>query len=110
MNIENIAGEEDYMIGYTFSMVRTQNVWYSMNCYDSSYLFGCDGLRNKQYCIFNKQYTQEEYEKIVPQIIAHMQTTGEWGEFFSPSISPFGYNETIAQDYFPESREIVNEK
>ena len=54
MNIENIAWEEDYMVGFTFSTVRTHHVWYSMNCYDSSYLFGCDGLRNKQYCIFNK--------------------------------------------------------
>lgn len=26
---------------------------------------------------------------------------GEWGEFFPASISPFGYNETVAQEYFP---------
>ena len=30
-----------------------------------------------------------------------MMRTGEWGEFFPSSISPFGYNETIAQEYFP---------
>ncbi|HNG97530.1 MAG TPA: hypothetical protein PLW93_04640, partial [Candidatus Absconditabacterales bacterium] len=64
-------------------------------------LFGCIGLRNKSYCIFNKQYTKEEYEKQVAKIIAHMQSTGERGEFFHPSLSPFGYNETVAQEYFP---------
>lgn len=37
--------------------------------------FGCVGLKQKQYCIFNKQYTKEEYEKLVPQIITHMQNT-----------------------------------
>jgi hypothetical protein len=30
-----------------------------------------------------------------------MQTTGERGEFFHPSLSPFGYNETVAQEYYP---------
>ena len=26
---------------------------------------------------------------------------GEWWEFFPASLSPFGYNETVAQEYFP---------
>ena len=30
-----------------------------------------------------------------------MKKTGEWGEFFPSSISPFGYNETVAMEYFP---------
>ncbi len=30
-----------------------------------------------------------------------MKSTGEWGEFFPLALSPFGYNETVAQDYFP---------
>jgi len=30
-----------------------------------------------------------------------MIETGEWGEFFHPSLSPFGYNETVAQEYYP---------
>ena len=30
-----------------------------------------------------------------------MQETGEWGEFFHPSLSPFGYNETVAMEYYP---------
>ena len=36
-----------------------------------------------------------------------MITTGEWGEFFPSSLSPFGYNETVAQEYFPMSREDI---
>jgi hypothetical protein len=80
-------------------------VFYSDNCSNSSNLFGCIGLRNKSYCIFNKQYTKEEYEKQVAKIIAHMQETWERGEFFHPSVSPFGYNETVAQEYFPLTRD-----
>jgi len=37
----------------------------------------------------------------LPLIIEHMKKTGEWGEFFPISLSPFAYNETTAQDYFP---------
>ena len=84
---------------------NASNTLYSFSCYNSSNLFGCYGLRNKQYCIFNKQYSKKEYEKLVPQIIEYMIETGEWGEFFSPSLSPFGYNETVAQEYFPLTKE-----
>ncbi|MDD5770427.1 MAG: hypothetical protein PHE25_05655 [Candidatus Gracilibacteria bacterium] len=84
---------------------NTNNALYSQICFNSSNLFGCIGLRNKSYCILNKQYTKEEYEKLVPKIIEHMMITGEWGEFFPSSISPFGYNETIAEEYFPISRD-----
>lgn len=74
-------------------------------------------LRNKEYCIFNKQFSKEEYERLVPLIIEHMAETflpdskehTEWGEFFPPSLSPFAYNETIAQDYFPLTNETKGE-
>jgi len=29
----------------------------------------------------------------------------EWGEFFPPSLSPFGYNETVAMEYYPLTKE-----
>jgi hypothetical protein len=58
-------------------------------------------MHNKQYCIFNKQYTKEAYEKLVPAIIEYMKKTKEWGEFFPISFSPFGYNKSSAQMYYP---------
>ncbi len=82
-----------------------ENVHDALYCYQcvngTGNCFGCVGLRHQKYCILNKQYTKEEYEELVPKIIAHMQRSGEWGEFFSPTISPFCYNETTAQDFFP---------
>ena len=74
-------------------------------CYDSNHLFGCMGLRNKSYCIFNKQYTQEEYETLVPQLIEKMKADGEWG-FFSPAAASFPYNDSLAMEYFPVSKVI----
>jgi len=86
------------------------NVYYSINCHGSHHLFGCYGLRNKEYCILNKKYTKEEYEALIPKIIQHMNDMPytdrkgriyKYGEFLPSEISPFAYNETIANDYFP---------
>jgi hypothetical protein len=65
------------------------------------------GLKKKQYCILNKQYTKEEYFALKEKIIEHMRKTNEYGEFFPSEICPFGYNETIAMDCFPASKEEV---
>jgi hypothetical protein len=71
---------------------------------NSEELFGCVGLKKEKYCVLNRKYSKEEYGALVPRIIQHMRDSGEWGEFFPPSLSPFGYNETIAQDYAPTTK------
>jgi len=106
---------------YMFSQVvkGSANISYSLNCTASQNLFGCTGLRSKQYCILNKQYTKEEYEALVPKIIAHMNEMPyvdkkgrvyKYGEFFPTELSPFAYNETIAQEYYPLARGQAMEK
>jgi hypothetical protein len=107
-----------YNVIFSLYIFNSQDVMYSEFCYNSKNLFGCSGLRKKQYCIFNKQYTKEEYEKLVPKIIEHMQKTTlrnggsltgssacEWGQYFPVKYSPFGYNETVAQEYLPLTKE-----
>lgn len=83
---------------------------YCDNCYTSQNLFGCVGLRKRQYCILNKQYTKEEYEKLVPKIIAHMKDMPyidkggrvyAFGEFFPSEFSASAYNTTPGYEYFP---------
>lgn len=80
---------------------------YCSTCSNCDHCFGCVGLKRKQFCILNKQYKKEEYEMLVPQIITTMRNTGEWGEFFPVTMSPFAYNETVAQEYFPLTKEEV---
>lgn len=91
----------------TYFVWYCDNVFYSMDCLNSTNLFGCVGLRNRNYCVFNKQYSREEYEKLVPKIIEHMGKTGEWGEYFPYDLAPCCYNETVAQEYFPLSKDEV---
>jgi len=89
---------------------------YSMFCQSCSNIFGCIGLRNKQYCIFNKQYTKEEYTALREKIIEHMDTMPyidpqenvyKYGEFFPPMMSPYAYNHSPAQEHFPKTKDQV---
>ncbi len=97
-------GSRVFYSRFTFS---SHDLSYSYNSNNSSYLFGCVGMRNKQYCILNKQYTKEEYEALIPKLIEHMSAMPyvdkagrvyKYGEFFPPELSPFTYNESIAQE------------
>lgn len=94
------------IIGTHYAGFNANDIYHSAYCWHScTHLFGCVNLRHKEYCILNKQYSKEEYLGLVPKIIAHMQNTGEWAEFFPPELSTFGYNETVANEYFPLTRE-----
>jgi hypothetical protein len=90
------------------------DVQYSYNCHNSSNLFGCVGVRDKRYCILNKQYSETEYKALVSRVIQHMKDKPyadkqgrvyAYGEFFPIEISPFAYNETLAQELYPLTRE-----
>ncbi|OGF91220.1 hypothetical protein A3H65_03970 [Candidatus Giovannonibacteria bacterium RIFCSPLOWO2_02_FULL_45_14] len=69
---------------------------YCGNCHD---VFGSIGLLNKSYCIFNKQYAEEEYWRVLDEIKKDMLLSGEYGEFFPPYISPFPYKISLAASY-----------
>jgi hypothetical protein len=98
---------------------NSHDVEYSYMCSGSSYLFGCVGLKKKQYCIFNKQYTKEEYLELREKIIKHMDEMPyiskggivyKYGEFFPTEFSPFAYNETISFEYFIMDKQQAQEK
>ncbi|MBI4137632.1 MAG: hypothetical protein HY472_00070 [Candidatus Sungbacteria bacterium] len=118
-----ICGEKSNSVKFSYNCwPADSNLEYSMFCGSSSDLFGCIGLRKKQYCILNKQYGREEYFGLREKIIRHMSEapyvsqlptpnsqlrtiTYRYGEFFPPEFSPFAYQDTVAHDFFPLSRE-----
>ncbi|MBI2889103.1 MAG: hypothetical protein HYY10_04230 [Candidatus Liptonbacteria bacterium] len=113
---------ESVNIGYQSSNIRfSTEIWdnaaditYSFNCHSSHDLFGCVGLRKKDYCILNKQYSKEDFEAISKKIIEQMKTMPyidgkgrkySYGEFFPADLHLFAYNETTAHEYFPLTKE-----
>jgi len=90
------------------------DVRYAFNCHNANFIFGGVGVRNKDYCILNKQYNKESFHALRAKIITQMKEMPYvdkkgrrygYGEFFPAEISPYAYNETIAQEYFPLSKE-----
>lgn len=89
--------------------------YYTTNCKN---IFGCVNLKRKNYCILNKEYNKEDYEILRAKIIEDMNNKPfidasgrvyKYGEFFPSEFSPFGYNETLANQYFPLNKdEIIN--
>lgn len=76
--------------------------------------FGCVNLKRKAYCILNKEYSKEEYEKLKAQIIEDMKKnpyvdklgrTFGYGEFFPLELSKFPYNKSNAMRFYPKTRE-----
>jgi len=115
----SLAADGGYMTKFFSHCRGNKNSELIHLCVNCSDCFGCIGLRSKQYCILNRQYTKEQYEELVPKIIKHMNDMPyidkkgrvyRYGEFFPSELSPFAYNETIAQEYFPLTKEQAIEQ
>ncbi len=105
-----IGALNDYNVKFSCSLNNVRNADYSDFCGNCTNIFGCIALRNQENCVFNKQYSKEEFIKLREKIIEQMRTMPyidkmgrkyEYGEFFPIEISPHAYNETLASDIFP---------
>lgn len=94
-----------YNCRFCYNSLELNNCDYCETCAHLDDCFACVGLKKAQYCIFNKQYSKEEYLSLVPKIIEYMNKDSLYGEFFPKTISFFGYNQTVAQEYFPLTRD-----
>ena len=83
----------------------SNEIEYCENCYNLTSALGCNAIRKGEYMILNKTYTKEEYYELKEKIEEELKKDGTYGQFFSPELAPFGYNETLAHDFFPLTKE-----
>lgn len=107
---ETLATKNSFKNSFTHRVKESNNLLYCMFSFFSNNCFGCVGIKNKEYCILNKQYSKDEYDELLPKIIHTMIENWEWWEFFPANISPFGYNETVANQYFPLSEKEIKDR
>ena len=115
-----IVGEQVDQMKFCFdTWPVSQECEYCLNCRRVNNCFACVGLKDKQYCIFNKQYTKEEYIVLVSKIKEHMNQMPfvdkrgniyRYGEFFPVEFSVFAYNETLINDQFPSNKEDAEKR
>ncbi len=113
------GGAVDYHVLFSLDIGNSKDAYYNNSCNSCSNIFGCVGLYGKEYCILNRQYTKEEYETLVPQIIEHMNEMPyvdkkgriyKYGEYFPTDLSPFPYNESLAYEEFPLAKYEVEQE
>ena len=104
-SLENMTPNHCHHMVGTVACENSKNIEYSFCLNNCSDCIGCDSLKNAQYCILNKQYTKEEYEKIRAHIIAELKEKNLCGLIIPSALSPFAYNETIGQDNMPMTKE-----
>jgi len=113
---ESIGIEEVSTISYCVVTGNTNHSQYLDLCFSSSHLFGCVGLKKKEHCILNKQYDKESFDKLRKEIIEQMDAVlytdkkgraYRYGEFFPIDLAPFAYNETVAQEFYPLTKETA---
>lgn len=104
-SVMSVTDMQTYDVLSTYYCVGCRYSGYLDNCDECEYCFGCVGLRKKKYCILNKQYSKKDYEELRAQIVEDMKRRGEWGRYFPSSIAYSGYNNSIANAFFPLSRD-----
>ncbi len=98
-----------------FSCMQTgvwgSNMYYTMYCIGCSFCLGCIWLTNKQYHIFNKEYSKEDWYKLADKIFSQMDKDGLFGEFFPGKLNPYYFNDTAAYliDESFDKEEILEE-
>lgn len=102
---EYLGNYRNYKAMFSAICYGCSDVYYCDYCTNCKNCFGCVGMKNKEFCILNKRYSEEEYFGLKGKLVKMMKDSGEFGEFFPIKYSSFAYSETVAQDYFPLSKE-----
>ena len=131
---QSTAAAASYAVRFCVRTSECNDCLYSFFLNSCKNCFGCVGLKRSRFCILNKEYSETEYEELVRKIIERMRNTPleesgqgpgpenisdpnsdpnpimEWGQFFPPSCSPFPYNDTVAQEYYPLTNSQIEER
>lgn len=99
-----------YNIFYSLSVIESKNIYYWIDIEWCEELMFCVWLKNKKYCILNKQYEKDEYFKLKTEIINDLKNNNKWWDYQWFDISIFPYNDTLAYDYFKVNKIIFPDK
>ncbi len=95
---------------YLCDAVLWSHLYYCFNCIECSYCLGCNSLLNKSYCIFNKQYSKEEWYEKVDEIFSDMEEQWILWNSLPWELNPFYFNDTVAWLLWDFTQEEVEAK
>jgi len=92
------------------------NVWFSKDCRGCNNCIGCDNLRTKNYCIFNVQYSKEEYRDKLKEFnfsswknLSEMNNKAKefWLKFPNKFMQGIK-NENVSGDFITHSKNVLD--
>ena len=105
-----VAGEMSSRILWCYNTYTSHDI---VSCQDliwCSHMLFCCGLKNKEYCILNKQFSKQEREELSDAIIKNMKLAGMYGQPLPHELSRFPYNDTVANDLFPIKSVVIGDQ
>jgi hypothetical protein len=103
----NVSTTEAYNCHNVIGCWTSKDSFYGEFLQGCRHCVGCISQRYKKYCVLNKQYSPEEYEKILSHI---KEELGEYfGSPFPLELAPFTFLESAYLDYHDISREELDE-
>ncbi|MDD4530299.1 MAG: hypothetical protein PHO80_01975 [Candidatus Gracilibacteria bacterium] len=90
------SGVNSEKIYCSVAIVNSNTIFYSQFLEGCSFCLGCIGLKNKSFCILNKQYSKEDWYELADKIFVQMNLDGILGDFFPGKMNPFYFNDTMA--------------
>mgnify|MGYP001558614925 CR=1 FL=1 len=103
LNYEVMSEMNLYNCNFCVTCFDSQNLDHCESCYNCNYCFGCFSLKHKEYCIFNEQFSKDEYSVKMAQIKAEMMKDGEYMKF---PASTYPYEDSNASMEWPDDPKI----
>ncbi|MEK7616366.1 MAG: hypothetical protein AAB420_04135 [Patescibacteria group bacterium] len=103
---ESVNLEHCYQVFFSQDCSDCHDVWYSRDLVGCSNCYGCINLRKKSYCIYNEQFSKEEYEKRIKEFDIKKAKA-----FFltQPRRQFHGHkNQNVSGDYIWNSKNVRN--
>lgn len=97
----SMVQDQCYDVKFGYNLVQCKWMEYCAHSFQCQHCFGCCGLTGKKHYIFNKPFSETDYEREKQRIIAAMQETGEYGLFFPGSFAANPYDESLSGFYWP---------
>ena len=110
-----VVGENSSQLRFCHDTgINALDMEYCKQIFGGSHQFGCVSAKKGEFCILNKKYSKGDFENLRAKIIQHMGdmpytdkrgNVYRYGEFFPIELSPASYNESLAQKFFPLTKE-----
>jgi hypothetical protein len=86
LTYDSIENSQVYNCNFSYWCAYNVDCEYMMYSFSCKNCFGCFNLKNKQYCILNKEYSKEEYERLVTEIKQNLREKGQYMNFLPDVI------------------------